>query len=228
MAVRRLAESQPDSFVFTPESRARADREISKYPAGRQHSAVIGLLWLAQLQNRGWLPEPAIRHVAEILQMPYIRALEIATFYTMFNLGPVGTKAHIQVCGTTPCMLRGAEALKDICRERINHHESEPSADGAFSWMEIECAGACVNAPMVQIGSDNYEDLTPESFNQLLDDIAAGRPIWPGPRIDRQFSAPEGGPKTLVDAGLPGQDRKGTVHTIPGAPTPSPSPKKRK
>jgi NADH-quinone oxidoreductase subunit E len=226
MAVRRLAESQPDSFVFTPESRRKVDREIAKYPAGRQHSAVIGVLWQAQLQHGGWLPEPAIRHVAEILQMPYIRALEIATFYTMFNLGPVGTRAHIWVCGTTPCQLRGAEALKDICRDRINHHESEPSDDGLLSWMEVECAGACVNAPMVQIGSDTYEDLTPTSFNQLLDDLTAGRPIRPGPQIDRQFSAPEGGPKTLVDAALPGQDRKGTVHTIHGGPTPAP--KKRK
>src|SRR5688500_7748641 len=143
MAARRLAERQPASFAFAPEIRVEADREIAKSPAGRQHSAVIGLLWLAQLQNGGWLPEPAIRHVAEILHMPYIRALEIATFYTMFNLSPVGRKAHIQVCGTTPCMLRGAEALKDICRQRINHHESEPSADGDFSWMEVECAGAC-------------------------------------------------------------------------------------
>lgn len=199
MTVRRLAELQPESFVFTPESRAKADREIAKYPEGRQHSAVIALLWLAQLQHDNWLPEPAIRHVADILEMPYIRALEIATFYTMFNLTPVGRKAHIQVCGTTPCMLRGAEDLKQICRERIHPDQHHLSPDGNFSWVEVECAGACVNAPMVQIDSDTYEDLTPDSFNQLIDDIDAGRPIRPGPQIDRQFSAPAGGATTLTE-----------------------------
>ena len=209
MTVRRLAESQPDNFEFSAESQEKARREIAKYPEGRQHSAIIALLWLAQLQHDNWLPEPAIRHVADILEMPYIRALEVATFYTMFNLGPVGRKAHIQVCGTTPCMLRGAEELKQICRDRIHHDQQHLSIDGDFSWIEVECAGACVNAPMVQIDSDTYEDLTPVSFNRLIDDIVAGHPLRPGPQIDRQFSEPAGGATSLV----------GEVAPAPAAPS---------
>jgi len=199
VTVRRLAEQQPESFAFTPENRVKADREIAKYPEGRQHSAVLALLTQAQKQSGGWLPEPAIRHVADMLKMPYIRALEIATFYVMFNLEPVGKKAHIQVCGTTPCMLRGAENLKQICRERIHPEQYHLSDDGDFSWVEVECAGACVNAPMVQIEADTFEDLTPATFKALLDDIAAGRKPKPGPQIDRQFGAPVGGPTTLTD-----------------------------
>ncbi|MCW5713819.1 MAG: NADH-quinone oxidoreductase subunit NuoE [Bauldia sp.] len=214
MAVRRLAEQQPEGFVFDPQNLARAQREIAKYPPGRQQSAIIGLLWEAQNQNGGWLSEPAIRYVAEMLDMAYIRALEVATFYTMFNLHPVGTVAHIQVCGTTPCMLRGSEALMDICRHRIHHDQDHPSADGKFSWIEVECAGTCVNAPMVQIGSQVFEDLTPETFNRLIDDLDAGRPVTPGPQVARQLSEPEGGPTTLTDPSLypgePAPARKGT------------------
>ena len=224
MTVRRLAEQQPESFAFTPENRVRADREISKYPEGRQHSAVLALLWQAQLQSGGWLPEPAIRHVADMLQMPYIRALEIATFYVMFNLAPVGKKAHVQVCGTTPCMLRGAEDLKQICRERIHPEQYHLSDDGDFSWVEVECAGACVNAPMVQIDSDTYEDLTPDTFVALLDDIAAGRKPKPGPQIDRQFSAPVGGPTTLIDTPAPAASSP-KAEEIPPPPVVVPSPR---
>lgn len=202
MSVRRLADEQPPSFAFSQDNRAKVDREIAKYPAGRQASAVIGALYVAQEQGGGWLPEPAIRHVAEILDMPFIRVLEVATFYTMFNLHPVGRKAHIQVCGTTPCMLRGAEALKQVCRERIHPHQDHISADGDFSWIEVECAGACVNAPMVQIDADTFEDLTVETFNKLIDDIAAGRPVTPGPQIARHYSEPEGGATTLNAPGL--------------------------
>jgi NADH-quinone oxidoreductase subunit E len=143
--------------------------------------------------------EPAIRAVAEILDMPTIRVLEVATFYTMFNLAPVGRKAHVQVCGTTPCWLRGADDIKKVCRDRINHEQFHLSDDGDFSWEEVECLGACVNAPMVLIGSDTYEDLTAESFEKVLDDLAAGRTTKPGPQIDRQFSAPVGGPTTLTE-----------------------------
>ncbi len=159
---------------------------------------MISLLWRAQDQE-GWVTEPAIRAVAELLGMARIRVLEVATFYTMFNLEPVGAKAHIQLCGTTPCWLRGADDLKAVCRRRIGgeHHLSD---DGDFSWEEVECLGACVNAPLVQIGSDTYEDLTAESFEALLDDIAAGRPLKPGPQTDRQFSAPVGGPTSLTEA----------------------------
>jgi NADH-quinone oxidoreductase subunit E len=199
MSVRRLAppEQQPKDFAFTAENRAWAEEQIKKYPPGRQHSAIIPLLWRAQEQHGGWLPEAAIRRVADLLEMAHIRALEVATFYTMFLLQPCGTKAHVQVCGTTPCMLRGAEKLLDVCRRRIHHDPLHVSADGAFSWEEVECLGACVNAPMVLIGSDTYEDLTAQSFEKVLDDLAAGRKPKPGPQIDRQFSAPVGGPTTL-------------------------------
>jgi NADH-quinone oxidoreductase subunit E len=199
MAVRRLAEShlQPKEFSFTAENAAWAKKQIEKYPPGRQQSAIIPLLWRAQEQHGGWLPEAAIRHVGEMLGMAHIRALEIATFYTMFLLQPCGKKAHVQVCGTTPCMLRGAQALFDVCHQRIHHDALHVSADGGFSWEEVECLGACVNAPMVLIGSDTYEDLTAKSFEKVLDEIAAGRKPKPGPQIDRQLSAPVGGATTL-------------------------------
>lgn len=198
MTVRRLAEHQPESFAFTPENLAWAEKEIAKYPQGRQASAVISLLWKAQEQE-GWVSEPAVRAVADILSMPLIRVLEVATFYTMFHLEPVGSKAHIQVCGTTPCWLRGANDLKDVCRRRIHEEQHHLSDDGAFSWEEVECLGACVNAPMIQVGSDTYEDLTAETFEQLLDGFAAGRSPKPGPQIDRQTCAPAGGPTTLLE-----------------------------
>jgi NADH-quinone oxidoreductase subunit E len=197
MAVRRLAplEDQPKEFAFTAENLAWAKSEMAKYPEGRQSSAVLALLWRAQQQAGGWVPEPAIRYVADFLGMAHIRVLEIATFYTMFNLEPVG-RFHVQLCGTTPCMLRGAEDLKRMCRERIGQ-EHEVSADGMFSWTEVECLGACVNAPMVQINEDYYEDLNREIFSRILDDLAAGKKPVPGPQVERQLSAPVGGATTL-------------------------------
>ena len=199
MSIRRLAppEVQPKEFAFTAENLAWAKKQIAKYPPGRQQSAIIPLLWRAQEQNGGWLPEAAIRCVADLLDMAYIRALENATFYTMFLLQPCGKKAHVQVCGTTPCMLRGAQAIFDVCHRRIHHEALHVSADGDFSWEEVECLGACVNAPMVLIGSDTYEDLTAASFAKVLDELSAGRKPKPGPQIDRQLSAPYGGPTTL-------------------------------
>jgi NADH-quinone oxidoreductase subunit E len=199
MSVRRLAppEVQPKEFSFTAENLAWAKQQIAKYPPGRQQSAIIPLLWRAQEQHGGWLPEAAIRYVADMLGMAHIRGLEIATFYTMFLLQPCGKKAHVQVCGTTPCMLRGAEKLFEVCHRRIHHDPLHVSADGDFSWEEVECLGACVNAPMVLIGSDTYEDLTAQSFEKVLDELAAGRKPKPGPQTDRQFSAPVGGPTTL-------------------------------
>jgi NADH-quinone oxidoreductase subunit E len=199
MAVRRLAEPhlQPKEFAFTAENLAWAKQQIAKYPEGRQQSAVIPLLWRAQEQADGWLPQKAIEHVASVLGMANIRVLEVATFYTMFNLAPVG-KFHVQMCGTTPCMLRGAGALLDICNRRIGH-QYEVTADGKFSWVEVECLGACVNAPMAQINVDYYEDLTPESFEKILDEMAAGRTPKPGPQVDRQLSAPIGGATTLKE-----------------------------
>ena len=176
MSVRRLDPNQPASFAFTPENAAWAKATIAKYPPGKQASAVIPLLWRAQEQHGGWLPEPAMRLVADMLGMAYIRVYEMATFYTMFQLSPVGKKAHVQVCGTTPCMLRGAEALVEVCQRRIHPDPHHLSADGDFSWEEVECLGACANAPMVQIGKDTYEDLTPELFEKVLDGFASGTP----------------------------------------------------
>lgn len=201
MSVRRLApkEVQPASFAFNAENLAWANATIAKYPAGRQASAVIPLLWRAQEQQDGWVSEAVIKTIADMLSMPMIRVLEVATFYTMFQLQPVGKKAHVQVCGTTPCMLRGAEDLKKVCQKRIHHDPFHLSADGNFSWEEVECLGACVNAPMVQIWKDTYEDLTPESFEKVLDGFASGNPPKPGPQNGRQFSAPLGGPTTLKD-----------------------------
>jgi NADH-quinone oxidoreductase subunit E len=201
MSVRRLApkEIQPASFAFTAENLAWAKREIAKYPEGRQASAAISILWRAQEQHGGWVPEAAIRAVADLLDMPYIRMLEIATFYTMFQLQPVGRKAHVQVCGTTPCRLRGAAGLIEVCQSRIHHDPFQVSKDGDFSWEEVECLGACVNAPMVLIWKDTYEDLTKESFGKVLDGFASGKPPQPGSQIGRQFSAPVGGPTTLKE-----------------------------
>jgi NADH-quinone oxidoreductase subunit E len=199
MAVRRLSPDQPASFEFTPENAAWAREAIAEYPPGKQASAVIPLLWRAQEQHGGWLPEPALRRVADMLGMAYIRVYEIATFYTMFQLAPVGRKAHVWVCGTTPCMLRGAEALVEVCRRRIHHDPHHVSAEGDFSWEEVECLGCCANAPMVQIGKDTYEDLTPELFEKVLDGYAKGEPPKPGSQTGRQASCPEGGPTTLLD-----------------------------
>ncbi len=202
MSVRRLAPNQPKSFAFTPANEAWMAATIAKYPLGKQASAVIPLLMRAQEQHANWLPEPAIRLVAEKLGMAYIRVYEIATFYTQFQLAPVGKKAHVQVCGTTPCMLRGAEALKDLCRKRIHADQFHLSDDGNFSWEEVECAGACANGPMVQVFADTYEDLTPELLDKIIDGYAAGKPLKPGSQIGRISSSPVGGLSALTDPAL--------------------------
>ena len=201
MSVRRTAPAdvQPKEFAFTPENLAWAQTIIARFPEGRQASAIIQLMWRAQEQHYGWLPEAAIRYLADMLGMEHIRAMEVATFYTMFQLQPVGKKAHVQVCGTTPCRLRGAADLIEVCQSRIHHDPFEVSKDGNFSWEEVECLGACVNAPMVLIGSDTYEDLTKESFGKVLDGFATGNPVKPGPQNGRQFSAPITGPTTLKE-----------------------------
>src|SRR4029077_7073201 len=197
MSVRRLAEKQPASFAFTPDNLSWAKAQIAKYPEGRQQSAVIPILWRAQEQCGGCLPQKAIEVTADLLGMAKIRVLEVATFYTMFNLAPVG-RFHVQLCGTTPCMLRGSDDLKKVCRRMIGQ-ENHVTGDGAFSWIEVECLGACVNAPMVQINADYYEDLTPELLTRIIKDLAAGKTPKPGPQINREFSAPVGGPLTLTD-----------------------------
>jgi NADH-quinone oxidoreductase subunit E len=195
MSVRRLHNEQPDSFSFSEENETWAKEQIAKYPEGRQASAVIPLLWQAQKQVGGWLPEPAIRCVADRLDMPHMRVLEIATFYTMFSLSPVG-KNFVQLCGTTPCWLRGADDLKAVCRKMIGE-QGEITQDGQLSWLEVECLGACVNAPMVQINEDFYEDLTAETFEAILKDLQAGKDVTPGPQNSRHTSEPEGGPTVL-------------------------------
>lgn len=200
MSVRRLAAVQPESFAFTAENEAWIVGQIAKYPEGRQASAVVPLLWKAQEQAGGWLPEPAIRAVAERLGMEHIRVLEIATFYTMFNLEPVG-RHFVQLCGTTHCMMRGSEELKDVCRSKIGP-ERHVSEDGALSWLEVECLGACANAPMAQINYDYYEDLTPDNFAKLLDDLRAGRPVKTGSQVGRLASSPELGLTSLTDPAL--------------------------
>ncbi|MDP2085765.1 MAG: NADH-quinone oxidoreductase subunit E [Gemmobacter sp.] len=196
--LRRLAAHQPAGFAFTPANRAWAEAQITKYPPGRQASAIIPLLWRAQEQE-GWLSKPAIEHVADMLGMAYIRALEVATFYFMFQLHPVGSVANIQICGTTSCMICGAEDLVEICKRKIAAKAHTLSADGKFSWEEVECLGACANAPMAQIGKDYYEDLTPERLEWLLDELAAGRVPVPGPQNGRYAAEPLSGLTSLQD-----------------------------
>jgi len=202
MSVRRLADDsvQPASFSFNAENQAWAEKTIKKFPEGRQQSAVIPLLMRAQEQD-GWVTKASIEHVAAMLEMPLIRVLEVATFYTQFQLKPIGTRAHIQVCGTTPCALRGAEELMKVCKHKIHHDPLTPNASGTLSWEEVECQGACVNAPMVMIFKDAYEDLTPERLEEIIDAFEAGKgdTIKPGPQIDRDFSAPIGGLTSLTD-----------------------------
>jgi NADH-quinone oxidoreductase subunit E len=201
MSVRRLHNEQPASFAFSADNLAYARKVIARYPEGKQASAVIPLLMVGQSQE-GWVSQPMIEAIAAMLDMAPIRVLEVATFYTQFQLAPVGAKAHIQVCGTTPCRLRGAETIIKICKSRLAEHPFELSADGDFSWEEVECLGACVNAPMVAVGSDTYEDLDETSFNALIDGFKAGNPPAPGPQNGRQFSAPAGGDTALTDPAL--------------------------
>ena len=196
--LRRLHPEQPDSFAYTPANLEWAQGQISKYPEGRQASAVIPLLWRAQEQE-GWLTKPAIEYVGDLLGMAYIRVLEVASFYFMFQLQPVGTVAHIQVCGTTTCMICGAEDLVAVCKDKIAPKPHMLSADGKFSWEEVECLGSCANAPMAQIGKDYYEDLTAESFAALLDGLAAGDVPVPGPQNGRFASEPLAGLSSLTE-----------------------------
>jgi NADH-quinone oxidoreductase E subunit len=188
---------QPASFAFSEANLAEAKKHIAKYPAGRQASAVMPLLWLAQYQE-GWVSRAAMDVIAGMLEMAPIRVYEVATFYTMYNLKPVG-KHLVQICRTTPCWLRGSDALTETCKKKLGVELGGTSADGKFTIMEVECLGACVNAPMVQINDDFYEDLTPETLGKILDELAAGKQPKIGPQIDRINSAPVGGPTTLKE-----------------------------
>ena len=190
MMLRRIDKHQPKVFEFSKANLIWAKKQISKYPEDRQQSAVIPLLYRAQEQE-GWISKPAIEFIAKMLKMAPIRVYEVASFYFMFHLSPVGEKAHIQVCGTTPCMLRGSEKLIEICKQRISKNQKEPCSKGKLSWEEVECIGACSNSPVVQIGSDYYEDLSEESFSLLLDNLIEGHPE-PGSQKKRFSSEPEG------------------------------------
>lgn len=200
MSVRRLAEAsvQPASFAFNRANAAAAKQWIKKYPKGREPSAIIPLLMLAQEQE-GWVTKAAIETISDMLGMPRIRGLEVATFYTQYQLNPVGTRAHIQVCGTTPCMLRGSEALMDVCRSKIHHDQFHTNDKGTLSWEEVECLGACVNAPMVMVFKDTFEDLTPERLAEIIDlyDAGKGASVTPGPQNGRTGSEPASGLTSL-------------------------------
>lgn len=232
MALRRFdLEAGGDSFSFKPETEPTIAFWLGKYPEDKKRSAVIPLLWLAQKDNAGWLSEPAMREVADRLEMPYIRVYEVATFYTMFRLQPVG-KHHIQLCGTTPCMLRGANDLKDVCRKKIGN-PMHVTDDGRLSWEEVECLGACVNAPMVQINDYYYEDLTPDTLEEILNKLENGAEVKPGPFVDRLNSAPQGGATSLNEADLFDGSRNAiaTLPNLPAAapatPDPAPAPEKK-
>ena len=196
--LRRLHPDQPDSFSFTPENQAWAEGQMTKYPEGRQASAIIPLMWRAQEQE-GWLSKPAIESIADMLGLNYIRALEVATFYFMFQLQPVGAIAHIQVCGTTSCMICGAEDLMAVCMEKIAPNPFQLSEDGNFSWEEVECLGSCSNAPMAQIGKDYFEDLTAGRLSALIDELAAGKVPVPGPQNGRYAAEPLKGLTSLTE-----------------------------
>ncbi|NKB45042.1 MAG: NADH-quinone oxidoreductase subunit NuoE [Alphaproteobacteria bacterium] len=196
MSTRNLAKNQPETFAFTDEHKVRIEKIIAKYPEGYQASAVIPLLDLAQRQD-GWVTKPAIDLIAETLGMPVIRVLEVATFYTMFNLNPVG-KCHIQVCTSLSCWLRGSNDVVKACSDKLGIKFGETTADGAITLSEVECAGACVNAPVVAVGDEYYEDLNYETMSKLIDTIKAGNPPAPGSAVGRQGAEPEGNRTSLT------------------------------
>ena len=198
MSLRRPAKNQPENFEFNSSSLDEAKKEIAKYPEGKQQSAVMALLYIAQKQNDNWIPLSAMKYIAKFLNMPYIKVYEVATFYSMYNLSPVG-KHFIQVCTTTPCMIRGAHKLIEACKEKISENESELSNDKSCSWMEVECLGACVNAPMMQINDDYYEDLDKEKTLKILEKILRGETPKPGSYRGRINNEPENNRKTLMD-----------------------------
>jgi NADH-quinone oxidoreductase subunit E len=198
MTLRNISKIQPENFEFTNENSEKAKKIISKYPEDKQQSAVMSLLYIAQKQNDNWIPLSAMKYIGKFLGMPYIKVYEVATFYTMYNLSPVG-KNFIQVCTTTPCMIRGANKIVEACKEKISKNENELSKDKNCSWMEVECLGACINAPMIQINDDYYEDLDKEKALKILDQIISGNKPKPGSYRGRLNSEPENNRKTLMD-----------------------------
>ena len=198
MSIKKVSKEQPDYFKFTDENLKAAEKAILNYPKGKQKSAVMALLYIAQRQNNNWIPLAAMKYIAKILEMPYIKVYEVATFYSMYNLAPVG-KYFFQVCTTTPCMIKDAYKLVDVCKNKISENESEISSDGSCSWMEVECLGACVNAPMVQINEDYYEDLDASKLEKIIDQIYKNEKPVPGSYRGRISSEPENIRKTLLD-----------------------------
>ncbi|OUX46273.1 MAG: NADH-quinone oxidoreductase subunit E [Candidatus Pelagibacter sp. TMED275] len=198
MSIKKVFKEQPDHFEFSDTSLKAAEKMVSKYPKGKKKSAVMSLLYIAQRQNDNWIPLAAMKYIAKMLEMPYIKVYEVATFYSMYNLSPVG-KYFFQVCTTTPCMIRDAYKLVDVCKKKISENESEISSDGKCSWMEVECLGACINAPVVQINEDYFEDLTPLKLEKIIDQISNNEKIKSGSYRGRTSSEPENSRKTLLD-----------------------------
>ena len=198
MSLKKISKDQPENFKFNSKSLIAAEKVISNYPEGKQQSAVMALLYIAQRQNDNWIPLASMKYIAKMLNMPYIKVYEVATFYTMYNLAPVG-EYFFQVCTTTPCMLRGAYKLVDVCKKKISKNESKISKDGKSSWMEVECLGACVNAPMIQINDDYFEDLNPQKLEKIIDQINNNQKPVPGSYRGRLSTEPENIRKTLLD-----------------------------
>jgi NADH-quinone oxidoreductase subunit E len=198
MSIKKISKEQPDKFEFTLDNLEKARKAIKKYPNGKQQSAVMALLYLVQKQNNNWIPLVAIKYIGKFLEMPYIKVYEVATFYSMYNLTPVGHH-FVQVCTTTPCMIGGAYKLVEACKEKISSNENELSKDKSCSWMEVECLGACVNAPMMQINDDYYEDLDKEKTLKIIDQILKGETPKPGSYRGRLNSEPENNRKTLIE-----------------------------
>ena len=198
MSLKRISKDQPETFAFSEKNMEFAKKTIANYPEGKQQSAVMALLYLAQKQNNNWIPLAAMKYIAKFLDMPYIKVYEVATFYSMYNLSPVG-KYFVQVCTTTPCMIRGAYKLVDICKKKISENESEISKDGKLSWMEVECLGACVNAPMLQINDEYFEDLDPNKLEKIIEMINQSKTPEPGSYRGRKSSKPENFRKTLLE-----------------------------
>ena len=198
MTIRRISKEQPENFEFTKESLDEANKIIAKYPNGKQQSAVMALLYIAQKQHENWIPLSAMKYIGKLLDMPYVKVYEVATFYTMYNLSPVG-KHFVQVCTTTPCMIRGAYKIVEACKEKISENENEFVKEKNCSWMEVECLGACINAPMMQINENYYEDLDKEKALKILDDVISGKTPKHGSFRGRLNSEPENNRKTLLD-----------------------------
>ena len=199
MSIKKISKNQPETFKFNEKYMEAANKSIANYPEGKQQSAVMALLYIAQRQNNNWIPLSAMKYIAKLLKMPYIKVYEVATFYTMYNLAPVG-KYFFQVCTTTPCMIRGAYKLVNVCKRKISENEREISKDGKLSWMEVECLGACVNAPMMQINDDYFEDLDEKKLEKIIENIKKNEKIEPGSYRGRKSAEPENNRSTLMDA----------------------------